>query len=46
MASLRPRQYDTIGIVHRAGANLSAAARLMIEIATREIRAVAEPVGA
>ena len=45
MASLRPRQYDTIGIVHRAGANLSAAARLMIEIATREIRAVAEPVG-
>jgi len=44
-ASLRPRQYDTIGIVHRAGANLSPAARLMIEIATREIRAVAEPVG-
>ena len=41
--SLRPRQYDTIGIVHRAGANLSAAARLMIEIATRQIRAVAEP---
>jgi DNA-binding transcriptional LysR family regulator len=45
MASLRPRQYDTIGIVHRAGANLSPAARLMIEIATKEIRAVAEPVG-
>lgn len=45
MASLRPRQYDTIGIVHRAGANLSPAARLMIEIATREIRAVAEPYG-
>jgi DNA-binding transcriptional LysR family regulator len=44
-ASLRPRQYDTIGIVHRAGANLSIAARKMIEIATREIRAVAEPVG-
>ncbi len=46
LASLRPRQYDTIGIVHRSGANLSQAARLMIEIATREIRAVAEPVGA
>jgi DNA-binding transcriptional LysR family regulator len=46
MASLRPRQYDVIGIVHRAGANLSVAAQLMIEIATREIRAVAEPVGA
>ena len=42
--SLRPRQYDFIGIVHRSGANLSAAARLMIEIATREIRAVAEPI--
>jgi DNA-binding transcriptional LysR family regulator len=41
---LRPRQYDFIGIVHRSGANLSAAARLMIEIATREIRAVAEPI--
>jgi DNA-binding transcriptional LysR family regulator len=46
MASLRPRQYDIIGIVHRAGANLSVAAQLMIEIAIREIRAVAEPVGA
>ena len=42
--SLRPRQYDIIGIVHRSGANLSIAARLMIEIATREIRAVAEPI--
>jgi DNA-binding transcriptional LysR family regulator len=46
LASLRPRQYDIIGIVHRAGANLSPAARLMIDIATREIRAVAEPLGA
>jgi DNA-binding transcriptional LysR family regulator len=45
LASLRPRQYDTLGIVHRAGANLSIAARLMIEIATREIRSVTEPVG-
>ncbi len=42
--SLRPRQYDIIGIVHRSGANLSNAAQLMIEIATREIRAVAEPI--
>lgn len=44
LVSLRPRQYDTIGIVHRTGANLSPAARLMIEISTREIRAVAEPI--
>lgn len=38
--SLRPRQYDTLAIVHRAGATLSPAARLMIELATARIRSI------
>jgi hypothetical protein len=42
--SLRPRQYDALAIVHRADATLSAAARLMIELATKRIQAIAEPV--
>jgi DNA-binding transcriptional LysR family regulator len=42
--SLRPKQYDTIAVVHRAGATLSPAARLMIELATERIRSLAEPV--
>ncbi|SDS15440.1 DNA-binding transcriptional regulator, LysR family [Nocardioides scoriae] len=42
--SLRPKQYDTLAIVHRAGATLSPAARLMIELATARIQAIAEPV--
>ena len=42
---LRPRQFDTLAIVHRAGATLSPAARLMIELATRRIQAIATPVG-
>ena len=42
---LRPKVYDTFAIVHRAGATLSPAARLMIELATARIRSVAEPVG-
>ena len=42
--SLRPRQYDYFAIVHRADATLSPAARLMIELATRRIQAIAEPV--
>lgn len=42
--SLRPRQYDSIAIVHRAGATLSPAARLMIELATKRIQAIAEPI--
>ena len=42
--SLRPRQYDTIAIVHRTGATLSPAARLMIELATARIQAIADPV--
>ncbi len=43
--SLRPRQYDSLAIVHRAGASLSPAAQLMIEVATRRIQEVAEPLG-
>jgi DNA-binding transcriptional LysR family regulator len=43
--SLRPKQFDTLAIVHRSGATLSPAARLMAELATRRIQAVAEPVG-
>lgn len=42
--SLRPRTYDTFAIVHRADATLSAAAQLMIELATKRIQAVAEPI--
>lgn len=44
LVSLRPRQFDTLAIVHRAGATLSPAARLMIELATKRIQAIAEPV--
>jgi DNA-binding transcriptional LysR family regulator len=43
--SLRPKVYDTFAIVHRADATLSPAAQLMIELATRRMRTVAEPVG-
>jgi DNA-binding transcriptional LysR family regulator len=42
--SLRPRTYDTFAIVHRADATLSPAAELMIELATKRIQAVAEPI--
>ncbi|MFC7496821.1 MULTISPECIES: LysR family transcriptional regulator [unclassified Nocardioides] len=41
--SLRPRQYDMFAVVHRAGATLSPAAQLMIELATKRIQAIAEP---
>lgn len=44
--SMRPRQYDSIAIVHRAGGTLSPAARLMIELATKRIQAIAEPITA
>jgi DNA-binding transcriptional LysR family regulator len=44
MASLRPRQFDTFAVVHRAGATLSPAARLMSELATRRIEEICEPV--
>jgi DNA-binding transcriptional LysR family regulator len=40
---LRPKQYDTFAVVHRADATLSPAARLMIELATARIQAIAEP---
>ena len=43
--SLRPRTYDSMAIVHRTGATLSPAARLMIRLATQRIREVAEPTG-
>jgi DNA-binding transcriptional LysR family regulator len=42
--SLRPRQYDMFAVVHRAGATLSPAARLMIDLATTRIQAIAEPI--
>jgi len=41
--SLRPATYDTYAVVHRANATLSPAAKLMIELATRRIQSVAEP---
>jgi DNA-binding transcriptional LysR family regulator len=41
---LRPQQYDTIAVVHRANATLSPAARLMIELATERIQALTEPI--
>ena len=37
------RLYDTFAIVHRRGATLSAAAQLMIELATKRIREIAQP---
>jgi DNA-binding transcriptional LysR family regulator len=45
LVSLRPKQFDTLAIVHRAGATLSPAAQLMTELATRRIQAEAEPIG-
>jgi DNA-binding transcriptional LysR family regulator len=44
MTSLRPRQFDTFAVVHRAGATLSPAARLMIELATSRIQQICEPI--
>ncbi|MEO9322757.1 LysR family transcriptional regulator [Nocardioides sp. C4-1] len=43
--SLRPRVWDTFAVVHRSGAVLSPAAQLMIELATRRIQEMAEPLG-
>jgi DNA-binding transcriptional LysR family regulator len=40
--SLRPRQFDTLAIVHRSRATLSPAAELMIELATRRIQDICE----
>jgi DNA-binding transcriptional LysR family regulator len=44
--SMRPKLYDMFAIVHRAGATLSPAAQLMIELATRRIQSIAMPIGA
>jgi hypothetical protein len=44
MVSMSPRQWDTIAIVHRAGATLSPGARLMIELATKRIQPIAQPI--
>lgn len=44
-ASLRPRLYDTLAIVHRADATLSPAARVVIDLATKRIQSISEPVG-
>src|SRR3954468_10699907 len=41
--SFRPRIYDNFAIVHRRGATLSPAAQLMIELATKRIQAIAQP---
>lgn len=42
--SLRPRMYDTIAMVHRQDAELSPAVRLVIELATRRIQSISEPI--
>lgn len=42
--SLRPRLYDTIAVVHRRDAVLSAGARLVTDLAVDRIRAVTEAV--
>jgi len=41
---LRPRAYETMAVVHRQDAELSPAARLVIELATRRVQAICEPV--
>ncbi|HET7388812.1 MAG TPA: LysR family transcriptional regulator [Nocardioidaceae bacterium] len=41
--SLRPRMYDSIAMVHRRDADLSPAARSVIELATRRIQSITEP---
>ena len=46
MASLRPRQFDMFAVVHRGGATLSPAARLMIDLATKRIQSICEPIPA
>lgn len=41
---LRPRMYDTLAIVHRSDAELSPATKVVLELATRRIQTIAEPV--
>lgn len=42
--SLRPKQYDTVAVVHRKDAVLSPGARLVTDLAVQRMRAVAEPI--
>lgn len=42
--SLRPRMYETMAVVHRQDAELSAAAKLVIDLATKRVRAICEPI--
>lgn len=42
--SLRPKTYEGFAVAHRTSARLSPAARLMIDLATKRMREVAEPV--
>lgn len=42
--SLRPRMYETMAVVHRQDAELSPAARMVIDLATRRVQAICEPV--
>jgi DNA-binding transcriptional LysR family regulator len=42
--SLRPRMAETLAIVRRAGAPVSPATQLMIELATKRMQEVGEPV--
>jgi DNA-binding transcriptional LysR family regulator len=44
--SLRPRMYETMAVVHRQDAELSPAARMVIDLATRRVQAICEPLGA
>lgn len=44
--SLRPRMYETMAVVHRQDAELSPAARMVIDLATRRVQAICEPIGA
>ena len=42
---LRPRMYETMAVVHRQDAELSPAARLVIELATARLQDICEPIG-
>jgi DNA-binding transcriptional LysR family regulator len=43
--SLRPRQYDSVAVVHRRDAVLSPGAQLVTELAVQRMREVTEPLG-
>lgn len=44
MVSLRPRTYVSMAVVHRSSAALSPATQKMIQLATRSIQRIAEPI--